>query len=132
MDAQNKIIGGGIIFPIEINEQGRVNIYSGITIIRASILHILNWPIAHRYFNERFGCRIEECLEEPVDGITQTLIRRFIIDALGKWERRITVGKIKMVISEDNTRIDVLLHYTVNKTLQTDVFVFPFYNTINY
>lgn len=132
MDNLKKFLGSGIIFPIELNQLGRVNVYTDIPLIRASILHIVNWPMAHRYFNERFGCRIEECLEEPSDGVTLSMMRYFIIDALEKWEKRIIPINISILPSDDNTIINVKLIYQVSGTKNTDTFIFPFYKNIIY
>lgn len=132
MDNSTKFLGSGIIFPIEINEFGRVNVYAGVPLIRASILHIINWPMAHRYFNERFGCRIEECLEEPNDGVTLTMIKYFVIDALERWEKRIIPRHVSIIQTDDNSVINIKLIYQISGTKKADTFIFPFYKDIIY
>ena len=89
MDAITKFIGSGIIFPIELNAYGRPDTVNDIRLIRSSILNIINWPTRIRFFNERYGCRIEECLEEPDDSISISLIKHFIAESLSIWEKRI-------------------------------------------
>ena len=98
MSAINKFIGSGIIFPIEINAQGRVDIINDMRLIRASILDIINWPTRIRFFNEQYGCRIEECLEEPDDTISRTLAKHFMVDAISTWEKRVDIESSGILI----------------------------------
>lgn len=132
MEVLESFIGRGLVFPIKIDKEGRPTAETGFPLIRASILHILHWPMAHRYFNERFGSRLEECLEEPLDNITVTIIKHFIREALGKWERRLKITQITVTQESDTAAIYIKLVYRVSSTKQTDTFIFPFYKNIIY
>ena len=55
MEAINKFIGSGLIFPIELNEHGRPDTVNDIRLIRSSILNIINWPTRIRFFNEKIN-----------------------------------------------------------------------------
>lgn len=130
MEVMDKIIGKGLIFPLEINEKGGVNTYTGIPLIRASILHIVNWPIAQRFYHEQYGCRIEECLEEPSDGVTHLMMKHFIIEALNRWEPRVGRNRITIIESPDRSIVNIQIIYQITGTEQIDTFVFPFYKDI--
>lgn len=131
MSTKNKFIGSGIIFPIKLNQRGRPEIISDKTLIEASITMVLNWRIRTRYFNEAFGSRLEDILEEPDDSITKALLRFFINESIAKWEKRVDIGKIDLFSPEPN-RIDARLFYRIKNTKDEDVMIFPFYKSINY
>jgi hypothetical protein len=62
--------------------------------IKASIKIILSWPLRTRQFNGEFGSRIHEAIEDQNDDVLVTLIRRFVIDAINKWEKRIELSSL--------------------------------------
>ena len=131
MSTKNKFIGSGIIFPIILNQYGRPDIISDKELIKASINMILKWRVRTRYFNEAFGSRIEDLLEEPDDSITKALLRLFINESIVKWEKRVDIHRIDLVNAEPN-RIDARLFYRIKNTKDEDLMIFPFYKTINY
>ena len=130
---KNKFIGSGIVFPIELTSDGRPPIISDIRLINQSIMTILNWPYAHRYFNERFGCRVFELLEEPNDDIAKTLLSHFITESLNIWEKRIKINNNGIsILRFDNIKVEIKLKYMVNATKSEETFIFPFYKEIIY
>lgn len=133
MATTEKFIGSGLIFPIEINEKGRPNLVSDTTLIRASILHIINWPYRTRFFNETFGCRIEECLEDPDDLVTVNLAKFFIAESISKWEKRVELSPSGVkVLQSESTIINLQLTYNLRNTKLEETFIFPFYKEITY
>jgi len=78
----------GISFPLELTS-GSHTLVEGVDLIRDSIKTILSWTLYTREYEDSFGSRIFETLEEPNDDVLMTLIRRFTVDALEKWEKRI-------------------------------------------
>lgn len=130
---KNKFIGSGIIFPIELTVDGRPAIHDDVKLINSSIMTIINWPYAHRYFNEQFGCRVFELLEEPNDDISKILLSHFITDSLTMWEKRIKINNSGVrVLRFDNTKVEIELRYRVNATKSEETFIFPFYKEITY
>ena len=125
------ILGKGYIFPIELNLSGRPDIKSDIALIRASIISILSWPYGTRFFLGEYGSKLRELLEDPNDAIMFNLVKHFIVEAITRWETRITALEVPRIEQRDN-RIDIHINYVVIKTLQTDTFVYPFYNNIKY
>lgn len=124
-----KFIGSGLIFPIIIEDNGKPNLHTGANLVNASIRHILAWPHRSRYFNENFGSRLWELIEEPNDIIVKSLVKHFIWEALVKWEKRITIQNIT-IDAEEPTKINVVVDYTINKTKQEETFIYPFYREI--
>lgn len=124
--ATNKFIGSGILFPIEINSSGRPDYVNDNRLIIASIYQILNTPKNIRYFNENFGCRIEELLDEPNDGVSNTLLRAFIVESLATYEPRIILNSIT-IVNYDLYKVNVKLIYTITNTKQEESMIFPYY-----
>lgn len=124
--ATNKFIGSGILFPIEINPSGRPDYVSDNRLIISSIYQILSWPKNNRYFNENFGCRIEELLEEPNDGVSNTLLRAFIVEALSTYEKRIVLQSVT-VVNYDYSKVNIKLTYTITNTKVEESMIFPYY-----
>lgn len=90
-----------------------------------SISNILNTPITERFFNPEFGSELEDILFEPMDKITEAKIYRLIIDAIDRWEPRVTVdyGRSIVVSDVDNHKYDVTLVFSI-EGLGTDNFYF--------
>ena len=129
----NKFVGSGIIFPIEINGEGRPDIHTNTTLLNNSIQTILNWPYSQRFFNEMFGSRINELLEEPNDEITKTLLSHFVVDALTQWEKRILINNSGVkIVSFNREVVNVEITYRINSTKVEETFIFPFYKEIIY
>lgn len=128
MEQSVKYLGKGIAFPIEL-ENGSSKIIKGKDLIRFSILNILSWYIGQRYFNGSYGSKLEFLLEKPLDFITLDLVRSFVIEAIGKYEKRIELLEVTMAIVEE--KLFVHLKYKLNIDKTTDTFIIPFYNIIN-
>lgn len=128
---EKRFTGAGLVFPIEIGPEGRPQIVSGVPLINASINHILSWPIRNKYFNEEFGSRLEELLEEPNDIVLRTLVRRFVIEALERWEKRIELVSVEIIPTERN-KLDIHIIYQIRNTKIEETFIFPFYREILY
>lgn len=83
----------GLLFPIPITA-GVPTITSGVDLIKSSIKIILSWPKYTRIFNHIFGSRIFETLEEPNDNVLLGLVEFFIMDAINRWEPRVSLTSI--------------------------------------
>lgn len=130
---KNKFIGSGLTFPIKIDSvQGKPIVSSDLELIHSSIGIILNWPKRTRWYNEEFGCRIEEVLEEPNDSVSRTLIKEFVREALNKWEKRIIVGEISTDNVYSQGRVDVSITYTIRNTKIEETVIFPYYTELKY
>jgi len=127
----NQFIGGGITFPIEVNSKGSVDVRGNNVLLQSSIKNILYWPTSQRFFNEQFGSRIFDVLEEPNDNIGKALVRTFIFEALNRWEKRILVKDTK-ILNSDHQVINIEITYEIRSTRTEETMVFPFYKEIIY
>lgn len=126
----NKFIGSGILFPLEINSSGRPDYVNDSRLIVCSINQILNTPANTRFFNENFGCRINELLDEPNDGVSNTLLRAFIVECLTLYEPRIILNSVE-ITNYDLFKVNIKLTYTITNTKQEESMVFPYYKEVN-
>lgn len=133
MTNTDKFLGSGLAFPLRLDDSGKVVISKNVELIQSSIYNIINWPYKHRYFLEEYGCRIEELLEEPNDSISYNLARRYMVDALNTWEKRIETVPSNITVEKiTDEAIYLRLHYTIIATKKEETFIFPFYKQINY
>ena len=133
MNGASKFIGAGLIFPIEIDAKGRAITSDGFELLRSSIIHILSWPKNTRWFNERFGVRLWEVLEEPNDVIGISLVRTFIIEAIKLWEPRVELLDIVVITDTASLqKIEIELTYRIRNSKTEDTFIFPFYKELIY
>ena len=120
--------GSGLIFPIEIDSSGRPKISTGFDLIKSDLLILLNWAFGTKLFNETFGCRVIELLDEPNTTILGSLIITFIRSAISNWETRIELLDTT-IISVSSDSIKVKLTYVIVNTQQEDSFIYPFYRS---
>lgn len=125
-------IGSGIMFPIHL-QNGKVPIYNDLSLIRSSIAIILNWQLGTRHFNEPFGSRIFETLEEPNANVTRSLISFFLIEALTKWEKRILIKSNSVKIEKvTHDKLNITLTYKLRNSNIEDTYIYPYYKQIIY
>lgn len=114
-----------LIFPI-ILSNGSHTLTESIDSIKASIKLIISWPLRTRQFNGEFGSRIFEVLEEPSDDILISLVRRFIIDAIAKWESRVELISLDIHKSEPQN-LNISLVYRVKELDIQDSLFYTYY-----
>lgn len=130
--AIKKFIGSGITFPLQI-EKGSVVVKSDFSLIRSSIGIILNWQIGTRFYNERFGSRVWECLEEPNDNVVKALLSHFIIESLTLWEKRIELKNNSLIYTKvAHDKINITLTYRLKNSNIEETYIYPFYKEIIY
>ena len=124
--ASNKYIGQGLKYPIEIDSSGAPVLVTGDELIKSSIRTIISYPKGFRLFENEFGARIEELLEEPNDEILEELVQLFIRDALSLYEKRVRVLEVQTTRRNTN-EMEVLLNYQILSSGDTGSLVYPFY-----
>lgn len=115
----------GLVFPLELSSGAHV-ISESDDLIKSSIRIILSWPLFTNENEDDFGSRIYEVLEEPNDEVLITLIEKFIIDSLNKWERRIELKKMTFE-RPSNERLIVDLFYHIKDINIEDTLRYTFY-----
>jgi len=104
-----------------------VNQVSALSRIRQSIQHIVNTGLRERCMRPDFGSGLRDLLFEPNDLVLIGMAQTTVIDALDRWEPRITLGRTGVNQDVDRGMLVVSVSYRINETNTTDNFVFPFY-----
>ena len=115
----------GLTFPLQLSA-GKHVISEEVDLIHSSIQVILSWPLFTREYEDNFGSRIHEAIEDQNDDVLMTLIKRFVIDSISKWEERIELKK--MVFERpDNVKLVVNLLYHIKDINIEDTLRYTFY-----
>ena len=123
-----EIIGQGWFFPPKIGPQGGLALTSDRSELDQSIHIILSTSPGQRVMRQTFGCRLQELVFAPNNTHTVAQARRYVEEALGMWEPRISVTDVKVEPdSQDNSRLLIHVKYKVKATHDQRSLVYPFY-----
>lgn len=93
-------------------------------LVKQNLISILTYQIGERMRQERFGCRLWECLEEPNTNVLQHVIKRFIADSISSWEPRIKA--LSVSISRNNTKLLINIKYQVELDIPAEELNFEY------
>jgi len=105
----------GLVFPLELSTVAPIGshvIAEGASLIESSIKIIIAWPLFTRDYVDGFGSRIYEALEDQNDDVLISLVKKFIIDSITKWEQRVELKKLSFS-RPNNERLIVDLTYLI-------------------
>jgi phage baseplate assembly protein W len=80
-----------------------------IDLVWSSIVLILGTPIGTRVMLPQFGSDITSLLFEPNDAVLSATVRRFITDAIGRWEPRVEIMSVDTEINESTLKVRMRL-----------------------
>ncbi len=124
----NPIIGRGWHFPPLLDERGTISLTGDENEIEQSIQIIMNTAPGQRVMRPEFGCRIHELVFAPNNATTAGLAIRYVNEALGQWEPRITVKRVDVNPDpDDDSRLLISIDYQVNARHNNRSLVYPFY-----
>jgi len=130
MVRDNPLIGRGWAFPVGVDGAGGIALASGTDEIDESIALILGTSLGERVMRPNFGCRIHELVFSPLTGETLGLAKKYVEEALGWWEPRITVVEVRPQADERDGQMGKMLiwiTYEVRTTHDRRSLVSPFY-----
>lgn len=93
--------------------------------IEQAIRIIMLTAPGERVMRPEFGCRIHELVFEPNSRATAVQAERYIAEALGRWEPRITVTQVEA--KPQASHLNVRIAYTIKTTDDERSLVYPFY-----
>lgn len=100
-------------FRIQPNAVGDVGPTDALTAIRQSLFNILNTSPGQRSLNPNFGCNVRQYLFEPFDEETASRLGETIKNSFERFERRIRVMRVNVVLDEKNQIFEVQVFYFV-------------------
>jgi len=104
----------GLAFPLTLTT-GKHTVVSGVDLIQSSLKVIIAWPMFTRFYEGEFGSRIYEIIEDPNDDILMNLVRRFVIDSITTWEKRIELLSLN-ITRPSNTSLVIDLTYNIKES----------------
>jgi phage baseplate assembly protein W len=123
-----EFLGQGLAFPLQVNARGEVALVRGERDIEQSIRIILGTQPGERVMRPEFGCRAHELLFEPRTVATETLLRRYVSEALRRWEPRITVQAVNVFTSQElDGALFAEVTYVIKATHDRRSIVYPFF-----
>lgn len=128
---QDQYLGVGLKFPISIDQFGRGEYESGLSLVAQDIKLLLSTAVGEQFFLPEYGSRLEEVLFEPNNEIAKALIRTFVEEAVAQWEKRVKFIDIDFEFGE-NGLIQCALQYEVLATSRVESFIYPFYRQLKY
>jgi hypothetical protein len=80
-----------------------------------SISNILETQKGTRLFNPEFGSELEDIIFDPMDELSAIQVENMLIDAIGRWEPRITVdlSRTNVVFLEDDNIFEVTIAFKI-------------------
>lgn len=124
---QNKYIGSGLAFPLQINVQGGIQLSYNTPNIEESIIIILRTDLGERVYRPNFGSRLSELVFEPMNVQTLLLIRLYVEEALEMWEPRIILKEIRADPDPIRGKVDIIIEYQPKDSPDVRSLVYPFY-----
>lgn len=97
--------------------------------IKESILQILGTRPGERFMNPEFGCRLNDLVFEQNDEVLKGLIRRYVIDAIKRWEKRVVIIGVTfddVVRTIGSNLLHVSISYRIIKNQVEGSLVYPF------
>ena len=124
----NEIVGRGWAFPPQIGMQGGLALTSPQNEIEQAIRVILSTSPGERVMRPSFGCRLHELVFDPNNSYTAARARRYVEEALGMWEPRVTVNEVTVRADPDEaSRLLIEISYDVKASHDRRSLVYPFY-----
>lgn len=85
----------------------------GLDHLRQSVRDILTTPIGSRVMRREYGSRLYELVDRPMNGETLAELRMATVEALARWEPRISITHIE-IGADANGRADLSISGLVN------------------
>ena len=127
-DVTKDFLGAGWKFPPRLDSRGQIELVHQETDVDEAIRLILMTMKGERPMRPEFGSELFRLLFLPNDAATGGLARRYVQEALARWEPRIQVEEVLAApdpFNEAALRIEI--SYTIRATNSERNLVFPFY-----
>ena len=123
-----EFIGRGWAFPPHIGPQGGIALTHERNEIDQAIHIILSTSPGERVMRPTFGCRLHDIVFDPNNSHTAARARRYVEEALGMWEPRISVVRVDIHHDTDQANCLIIeVDYEVRATHDQRSLVYPFY-----
>jgi Bacteriophage baseplate protein W len=120
--------GRGWAFPPKLSDRDRMSMAQDDADIRQAIYIIINTHPGERVMRPDFGCEIHSLIFSPANDQTAVLAERYVKEALGRWEPRITVDAVRVTPGgTENGELFIEVVYEIKATHDRRSMVYPYY-----
>jgi uncharacterized protein len=128
LDETKDFLGSGWKFPPRLDARGRIELVHQVQDVEEAIKMIVMTRKGERPMRPEFGCEIHGLMFAPNDAATGGLARRYVTEALMRWEPRIKVVNVDAEPDPENEgRLVVSIQYRIPALNSERNLVFPFY-----
>ena len=121
-------LGKGLRFPFAFDRRtGGTRTSAAHDHIGESIRQILGTRVGERFMRPDFGSRLHELVFEPNDAILKSLVKHYAIEAIQRWEKRITLTAVTFDEGSEGNTLMVRIAYRVIQSHTEGNLVYPFY-----
>lgn len=120
-------LGAGWKFPPQLDSHGKVELVRDEADLDEAIRIILLTRKGERAMRPEFGSELHELQFAPINDNTFGLARRYVFEALGRWEPRIEVEEVRVSASENGGSLKIDILYRIPAINSERNLVFPFY-----
>ena len=123
-----RFIGRGWNYPLGTDATGSIALATEDRNIQQAICLILGTAPGERPMRPEFGCGIHKYVFASADATTAGLLSAEVRRALQRWERRIDVDNVEVLIDDvDRNALYISIHYKRKGANDPRNLVFPFY-----
>jgi uncharacterized protein len=122
-------VGAGVAFPMRFDPRGAVALVDRTREIEEAIHLILATAPGERPMRPEFGCGIHDYVFAEADDTTAGILAYEVRRALARWEPRIDVTAVDVVVAPDSGGSTLLIDigYAIRGSNDPRNLVFPFY-----
>jgi len=121
-------LGRGLSFPVQLSDRDQIGMVQGDADIRQAIYIIINTVPGERVMRPEFGCEIHSLIFDPANFQTAALARRYVEEALLRWEPRIDLIDIEVTPGATELgELTIQITYRHKKDYNNRILVYPYY-----
>lgn len=122
----DECLGQGVASTNKMFQQRETVVQVGERKLHDSICMILSTHVGERFFVPEFGSRLHDAIFEQNDLIFKDLVDMYVREALGIWEKRITVINVDVGIESEGNIVPVTITYRITNSNMIGTYVYPF------
>ena len=127
-DVTKDFLGAGWKFPPRLDSRGQIELVHQEADVEEAIRLILMTMRGERPMRPEFGSELHLLMFSPNDASTAGQARRYVFEALARWEPRIEVQEVLASPDAfDPAALRIEIHYVIRATNSERNLVFPYY-----
>ena len=128
MKLNRPYLGAGWKFPPQLDARGQIALVAEEEDVEEAIRVILATQPGERQMRPEFGSELYRLQFAPLDSSIAGLARRYVRDALIRWEPRLAEVAVEVAADADNmARLDIFIRYRLINSNAERNLVYPFY-----